>query len=83
NTSACATLKYVKSAVDKGYTVHAISVGVDADRNLLKAVAWLGNGYYIEVPGGTDIAQKEADVKAAFAKIASAVPPARLQAPAD
>ncbi len=83
NTSAIATLKYVKQAVDKGYTVHAISVGVDADRNLLKAVAWLGNGYYIDVPGGTDIAQKEADVKAAFAKIASAVPPARLQPPAD
>lgn len=81
NNSAKVTLKYVKQAVDKGYTVHAISVGVDADRDLLKAVAWLGSGYYIDIPGGTDVAQKEADVKAAFAKIAAAVPPAKLMAP--
>jgi hypothetical protein len=83
DASARATLKYVKQAVDKGYTIHAISVGVDADRNLLKAVAWLGNGYYLDVPGGTDISQKEADLKAAFAKIAAAVPPARLMPPEE
>jgi len=81
NTSATATLKYVKQAVDKGYTVHAISVGADADRNLLKAIAWLGNGHYVDVPGGSDVAQQETEVKAAFAKIAAAVPPARLMVP--
>lgn len=81
NSSAKCTLKYVKQAVDKGYTVHAISVGVDADRDLLKAVAWLGGGYYIDVPGGQSVSDIEADVKAAFVKIAAAVPPARLVKP--
>jgi hypothetical protein len=78
NTSAIATLKYVKNAVDKGYAVHCISVGVDADVNLLEAIAHLGNGYHINVPGGQSVSDMEADVKAAFVKIAAAVPPARL-----
>jgi Flp pilus assembly protein TadG len=72
------TLNYVKQAADKGYTVHAISVGVDADTELLQAVAWMGKGYYIHVPGGTSVSQMEAEIKAAFVKIAAAVPPARL-----
>jgi hypothetical protein len=81
NTSARCTLKYVKEAVDKGYTVHAISVGVDGDSNLLRAVAWLGNGHFVLVPGGQSVSDMEETVKAAFAKIASAVPAARLAAP--
>ncbi len=75
---AKATLKYVKQAVDKGYTVHCISVGADADRNLLKAIAFLGKGYYIDVPGGSSVNDMQDQVKAAFTKIAAAVPPARL-----
>lgn len=71
-------LKYVKLAVDKGYTVHAISVGADADRELLQAISWLGNGYWIDVPGGSRVHDMEDQVRAAFSKIASAVPPARL-----
>ena len=78
SVSAKSTLKYVKQAVDKGYTVHCISVGIDADRGLLKAAAWLGNGYYIDVPGGQSVSDMEDDVRAAFTKIAAAVPPARL-----
>lgn len=74
----CAVLKYVKQAVDKGYTVHAISVGADADRNLLKAVAHLGKGYWVDVPGGMSVSDVEDQMKAAFVKIAAAVPPARL-----
>lgn len=81
DTSARCTLKYVKQAVDKGYTVHAISVGVDGDSNLLKAVAWLGNGQFVQVPGGQSVSDMEATVKSAFAKIASSVPPARLMQP--
>lgn len=71
-------LKKVKEAVDKGYKVHAISVGVDADRDLLKAVAFLGNGCYVDVPGGSSVSDMEDQLRAAFTKIASAVPPARL-----
>lgn len=81
--SAKCTLNYVKQAVDKGYTVHAISVGVDADTDLLKAIAWLGNGHYVNVPGGQSVSDMEATVKAAFAKIAAAVPPARLTPPTE
>jgi Flp pilus assembly protein TadG len=81
NTSARATLKYVKQAVDKGYTVHAISVGADADANLMKAVAWLGQGQCVIVPGGLSVSDMEEQVKEAFTKIAAAVPPARLVAP--
>ncbi|MBI1346376.1 hypothetical protein GC163_08805 [bacterium] len=78
NTQSKAVLKYVKDAVDKGYTVHAISVGNDADRNLLQAVAWLGNGYWVDVPGGMSASNVEDKLEDAFIKIASAVPPARL-----
>ena len=78
NSYATNVLKYVKQAVDKGYTVHAISVGADADRDLLQAIAWLGNGYAIDVPGGMSVSDMEDQVRAAFSKIASAVPPARL-----
>jgi hypothetical protein len=74
-------LKYAKQAVDKGYTIHTMCVGVSGDVELMKAIAWLGNGYALVVPGGTTVAQKQADIQAAFAKIASAVPPARLMAP--
>lgn len=78
NDYAKNVLKYVKQAVDKGYSVHAISVGADADRNLMKAVAFLGNGYWIDVPGGLSASDMEEELKDAFTKIAAAVPPARL-----
>lgn len=81
NQHAKVTMKYVQQAVDKGYTVHTISVGADADTETLKAIAWLGNGHYINVPGGMDVTQMEETVKAAFAKIAASVPPARLMKP--
>lgn len=71
-------LSKVKIAVDKGYTVHSVSVGSVADRNLMKAVAWMGNGYWLDVPAGTTVAAMSDKMRAAFAKIASAVPPARL-----
>lgn len=78
NSSALVTLKYVKEAVDKGYKVHAISVGADADRDLLKAIAHLGDGYWIDIPGGLSASDMETDLKDAFTKIAAAVPPARI-----
>lgn len=71
-------LAKVKIAVDKGYTVHSVSVGSVADRDLMKAVAWLGNGYWMDVPAGTTVADMSTQMQTVFAKIASAVPPARL-----
>lgn len=78
NDYAKNVLKYVKQAVDKGYSVHAISVGADADRNLMKAIAHLGDGYWVDVPGGLSASDMEEELKDAFTKIAAAVPPARL-----
>jgi Flp pilus assembly protein TadG len=78
NSYACNVLKYVKQAVDKGYTVHAISVGADADRNLMKAIAHIGDGQWVDVPGGLSASDMEEELKTAFAKIAATVPPARL-----
>lgn len=71
-------LAKVKIAVDKGYTVHSVSVGSVADRDLMKAVAWLGKGYWLDVPAGTTVAAMSDQMREVFAKIASAVPPARL-----
>lgn len=71
-------LAKVKIAVDKGYTVHTVSVGDDADRDMMKAAAWLGKGYYLDVPGGATVAGLSDNMREVFAKIASAVPPARL-----
>ena len=53
-------------------------MGADADRDLLKAVAFLGDGYWIDIPGGLSASDMETELKDAFTKIAAAVPPARI-----
>lgn len=73
-------LRLAKEAVDKGYTIHTMSVGADADFELMEAIAHLGSGHWINVPGGSSVADMEADVLAAFHKIATFVPPAKLMA---
>lgn len=78
DTNCKYVLAKVKIAVDKGYTVHSVSVGSVADRDLMKAVAWLGKGYWLDVPAGTTVADMSDQMRTVFAKIASAVPPARL-----
>ncbi|MBX3417870.1 MAG: hypothetical protein KF851_09720 [Pirellulaceae bacterium] len=71
-------LKKAKECVDAGYTIHTMSVGADADRDLMRAIAFLGRGIYIDVPAGTSVEEMEEDVIEAFHRIASFVPPARL-----
>ncbi|WP_437204703.1 pilus assembly protein TadG-related protein [Planctomicrobium sp. SH664] len=71
-------LKTAKAAVDAGYTIHTMAVGADADAELLKAIAWLGNGVFINVPGGSSVSDMTEQVEAAFTKIAAFVPPAKL-----
>jgi len=71
-------LRLAYEAREKGYTVHTMSVGADADRALMKAIAHVGHGHWINVPGGTSVTEMEDELKAAFHKIASFVPPARL-----
>ncbi len=65
-------------AAQRGITIHTLAVGADADTALMKAIAWVGGGIYIEVPGGTSVEQMEAELLDAFGEIASKVPPAKL-----
>ncbi len=70
-------------AVKDGCTVHTMSVGTDADRQLMKAMAFAGGGVYIDVPGGSTIAEMEEQLLGAFSRIAAKVPPPRLIEPAE
>ena len=74
-------LKKAKECVDAGYTVHTMSVGADADTSLMRAVAHMGGGIFIEVPGNSSTELMEAEVLAAFQKIAALVPSATLLNP--
>jgi Flp pilus assembly protein TadG len=65
-------------ARENGVTVHTMSVGAGADRDLMEAIAFIGNGIHIEVPGGSTIAEMEEQMLDAFRQIAAKVPPAKL-----
>lgn len=71
-------LRVASEAVANGMTIHTMSVGVDADRNLMRAIAHLAGGHYIDVPGGFSVSSMQAEVEQAFHRIASFVPPAKL-----
>ncbi len=71
----------VKRAVDRGYTVHTMAVGVDADWKTMQAIAFLGKGEFIRVEGATSVDEVEAEILQAFHRIAGMVPPARLLGP--
>jgi len=74
-------LMRAKEAVDAGYTLHTMTVGLGGDPAYMEAIAHLGGGITITVPGNQTVAEMEADVLAAFQKIAAFVPPARLVSP--
>lgn len=65
-------------AVAEGATIHTISVGADGDPALMAAIAFAGGGISVNVPGGSTVAAMETQLKAAFAKIASRLPPPKL-----
>jgi hypothetical protein len=64
-------------AIKKGIVIHTLSVGADADRDLMKAIAFASGGVYMDVPGD-GVASMEAGLLQAFAQIAGKVPPAKL-----
>jgi Flp pilus assembly protein TadG len=64
-------------AIKLGVVIHTLAVGDGADRDLMKAIAFAGNGIFINVPGG-GTADMEEQLVEAFQNIASQVPPARL-----
>ncbi len=65
-------------AIKRGVTIHTITVGADADKDLMKAIAFAGKGVYVDVPGGSTIASFQSQMLAAFSQIAAKVPPAQL-----
>jgi Flp pilus assembly protein TadG len=65
-------------AIERGITLHAMAVGATADRDLMRAIAFAGGGIYIDVPGGSRIADMESQMSEAFRQIAAKVPPAKL-----
>ncbi|MDA0832573.1 MAG: VWA domain-containing protein [Planctomycetota bacterium] len=78
----CAMIK-AKEAVDLGFTIHTLTVGVGADRDFMKAIAHMGKGDWIDCPGGTSVGEMDTQLLAAFSKIAANVPPAKLMADPD
>lgn len=65
-------------AVKRGITIHTIAVGGDADRDLMKAIAFAGGGVFIDVPAQATAEEMEEQLEAAFSQIAARVPPAQL-----
>lgn len=65
-------------AANRGIQIHTLAVGAGADTDLLQAIAYIGGGIYIEVPGGTTVAAMEEDLLEAFGQIASKLPPPKL-----
>jgi hypothetical protein len=71
-------LKMAKRAADEGITVHTLAVGAGADRDLMKAIAHIGDGEFISVDGDLSVADLITEVEAGFFRIAALVPPAQL-----
>jgi len=65
-------------AIRRGISIHTMSVGLNADEDLMEAIAFAGSGVWIPVEGGTTVAQMEEEMRAAFRQIASRVPPPKL-----
>ncbi|MHB8900352.1 MAG: vWA domain-containing protein [Thermoguttaceae bacterium] len=64
--------------MDSGYTFHTMTVGADADRDLMEAIAFAGKGTWIDVPGGSTVEAMQEQMLAAFGEIAGRVPPPTL-----
>lgn len=64
--------------MDRGYTFHTMTVGAGADRALMKAISFAGEGVWIDVPGGGTVESMEAQMLDAFSEIAGRVPPPTL-----
>lgn len=67
-----------KEAVDLGFTIHTLSVGANSDRDMMRAIAHIGGGIWIDVPGGSTVSEMEEQVLDAFSQIAAKVPPPKL-----
>ena len=64
--------------MDLGYTFHTMTVGASADRSLMKAISFAGEGVWIDVPGGSTVEAMQEQMLDAFSEIAGRVPPPTL-----
>ena len=55
-----------------------MAVGAGGDRDLMEAIAFAGGGTFINVPGGSTIAEMQSQLIDAFREVASKLPPAKL-----
>ncbi len=65
-------------AIKRGVTIHTIAVGAEADRNLMRAIAFAADGVFVDVPVHTSVEEVEENLSAAFSQIAAKVPSAQL-----
>lgn len=65
-------------AIERGVTLHTMAVGQGADRQLMEAIAFAGDGIFINVPGGATVAELQEQLIEAFRNVAAQVPPAKL-----
>ncbi len=72
-----------KLAVDQGITIHTMAVGQGADTAMMKALATMGGGVFIHVPGGSTVESMSATLEEKFNMLAGNVPPAKLLYPAE
>jgi hypothetical protein len=70
-------------AVQSGCTIHTMSVGADADHEIMEVIAELGKGIHMKIEGGQTVAELESELLASFNRIAAKVPPPRLIKPVD
>jgi hypothetical protein len=65
-------------AIQAGITIHTVTVGEGADDELMDAIARASGGTWIDVPGGTTVAEMEEELRSAFSQIAARVPPPKF-----
>ena len=65
-------------AAKRGITLHTLAVGNSADTDLMRAIAFAGGGSFVNVPGGSTVAEMEEQLIEAFSQIAAKLPPPKL-----
>ena len=69
-----AVINEANAANNAGIKIVAISVGLDADTDLLDEIAAIGKGEHFNVPGGQSIAQVQAQLLEVFRRVATSRP---------
>ncbi len=74
---------HARESINEGATVHTLSVGAGADRDLMSAIGHAGAGVSVDVPGGGSSEENKELLREAFRQIAARVPPPRLMIDRD